>query len=812
MKFPVALVLAAAALACDAEPSPPEQLDITCQGKCDGLDSVIDMMRDPSELAIDDLLNASVPVVVDELNDFLSSSRFVDIKLAEPAFHHEDDIDALVTGLAARYGESELTTEVNRVRAEHLSRSDDTTYAEVAVSIRGELANDWNFAAEGFDEVTTLLGFNVGTTLEGRVIGAYPFEPGDPMNNLKALRGFVVPRSMEELGAMKPGEVIAVRGAGRLGLNVGLGVPLLVADPTAFLTYSIALTAALRTQLEGTLDIQLVRLDGSELVLDVGIDRARIKSARLGVEDRWGVQGLLDTEVEIAGIEVDLGRLAEKALQRSLNDQLDLISAHAERSTTKTRASVVRFRFDLAKADPDRLGKALRHAFVGDIRLAQALANRGEPGIRSEFDLLRSGVSTTSSAGIDIFGLRFFKERIEKEGTIVAQTPGGARSLMFDSLHVEGGLFTSSHGFTRVGLAGLSWDAAGGTPRSEANLFVQVQEGDRGMERDKYVDHLDALIVAVAGADAYAAIDAPANELERFTQSLCPGARIADACTWDSTQNPELRTRRDAALMEFESAIAGVDGKTFDLLKVAATHKLLAQGTYEVKGNGFIGPGTDVFVDFRLDDATLADLALQHDGEDLAAAIEDILAATDVRRDLPIDELEAERRALRDNVSRELGTIADTFDAFAASYRQLLDAEAATLDTVGELGPRTLEIRFSLDASNRPRYEEAVVRSLAQARSKLATQLFDSLHEQAGEWEPHAEQVVAYGLLALAAEERLDLRLDVDHFLKDTVVAMRKVYRRAGYPEHFSAYARGPANAPIGGGLFDVDALLEAER
>jgi hypothetical protein len=97
-------------------------------------------------------------------------------------------------------------------------------------------------------------------------------------------------------------------------------------------------------------------------------------------------------------------------------------------------------------------------------------------------------------------------------------------------------------------------------------------------------------------------------------------------------------------------------------------------------------------------------------------------------------------------------------------------------------------------------------------RSKLATQLFDSLHEQSGEWEPHAEQVVAYGLLALAAEERLDLRLDVDHFLKDTVVAMRKVYRRAGYPEHFSASARGPANAPIGGGLFDVDALLEAER
>jgi hypothetical protein len=383
---------------------------------------------------------------------------------------------------------------------------------------------------------------------------------------------------------------------------------------------------------------------------------------------------------------------------------------------------------------------------------------------------------------------------------------------MFDSLHVEGGLFVSSHGFTRVGLAGLVWDAAGANPRSEANLFVQVQESDKGMERDKYVDHLDALIVALAGAEAYAVIDEPANELERFTQSLCPQARIADACTWESTQNPELRIHRDAALAEFETAIDDVDPTTFELLKMAASHKLLAQGTYEVKQNGFIGPGTDVFVDFRLDDATLADLALNHDGEDLTAALEEILVATDVTRELSADEIGVERSELRDDAREDLVPLAATFDAFAASYRQLLDAEAANLDTVGELGPRTMEIRFTVDANKRPRYEDAVVRSLAQARSQLATELFDHLREDADAWQPHAEQVVAYGLLALAADDHLDLRVNVDHFLKDTVIAIRKVYRRAGYPEHLSAYARGPATEPIGGGLFDVDALLEAQR
>jgi hypothetical protein len=160
----------------------------------------------------------------------------------------------------------------------------------------------------------------------------------------------------------------------------------------------------------------------------------------------------------------------------------------------------------------------------------------------------------------------------------------------------------------------------------------------------------------------------------------------------------------------------------------------------------------------------------------------------------------------------DLTAIAQSFDAFAASYRQLLEAEAASLDTVGELGPRTLEIRFTLDAGNRPNYADAVVRSLAQARSALATQLFDTLHTHADAWQPHAEQVVAYGLLALAAEDHLDLRLDIDHFLEDNAIARRKVYRRAQYPEHLDAYARGPATEPIGGGLFDIDALLEAER
>jgi hypothetical protein len=811
-----ALALAVACTsACDPEPETQlEELGFTCEGKCDGLGTVKNLLRNPKDLDLDDLIQASVPFVVEQVNDFLSSSSFVDIKLAEPAFHGEADIEHLVTGLAARFGERELSTQVNRVRAEHLAASDDTTYAEVAVKIDTRIAQNWGFDTAGLGDlgvVTSWVGFDAGSTLEARVIGAHPFEPGDPLNNLRALRGFILPRSLDELRAMKPGELLALRGRGRLGINLGVGVPVLVAEPTSVVTYSVVLSAGLRSYLDGVLYSQLVRLDGGELVVDVGIERARVRSARLALEDRWGVQGLLELDLEIGGRQIDLGKLVDRALSRQLNKKLDLVAAHAERSSTSTRTSVARFRIDLDEADPDLLEPMLRQALLGDVRLAQALANRDEPGISAEFDFLRSGLSTTSSAGIDIFGLSFLRRTIESEGTIVVQTPGGARSLMFDSLRRERGAFVSKRGYTRVGLAGLVWDPDGENPRTESNLFLQVAESDKGMERDKYVDHLDALIVAVAGPEVYAVVDEPANELERFVQSLCPDADISDPCTWHSTQEPELRSRMDAALAEFSGAITHLDEPVQELLMTVAGHKLLAQGTYEVKNNGFIGPGTELFVDFRLDDATLAELALHRKGADLVSALGPLLAATEVRRDRSASNVAADRRQILQDAPQRLRGMATAFDAFAANYERLLQAENASLDTIGTLGPRTLELRFEVDQSQRPILESAIVQSLAQARAKVAADLFDTLEREARGWAADREQVAAYGLLALVSREHLDLRLDIDHFLEDTFAARRRVYRDAGYPEQVSAYARGPRTQRIDGGLFDIDALIRAE-
>lgn len=792
---------------CDPAGGAPEadELEVSCSGKCDGLSSVKNLMRDPSELSLDDLVTVAAPKVFDALSDALSTDH-VGLTLETPRFHDAAAVEALETGLAARYGERELSTEVNRVRAAYLAASDDTLYAEVELEIDGNLSDGWSMNVEGLADATTSVGFGAGVSVEGRVITAVDFPADDPLRHVDAVRGFAIPTTTEDFRAMKPGELVALRGKGRLGLNIGAGVPLLIAEPTAVLSYNIVLTAALRSQLEGVLDIQLVKLDGGQMVLDVGVDKAKKRSARLAIEDRWGVQGLLEAEVNIAGIEVDLGRLVDKALQNQLGDKLDVISAHAERSKTSTRTSVARFRIDVDEADPDLLEAAIEQAVVGDIRLAQALANRGEPGIEAEFDLLRSGVSVTSSAGIDVFGLSFFRETIESEGQVVVQAPGGARSLMFESLHEEGGWFTSRHGYTRVGLSGLVFDPAGEVVSSEANLFVQLAESDGAMERDKLVDHLDSMIVALGGPQAYAAIDGPANELEVLTQSLCPGAKIQDACTWESTQDPRLAPARAEALAAFSDAIADEPPQTYDLLMTVAAHKLLAQSTYEVEHNGYIGPGTDVFVDFRLDDGTLSDLAFRHDGDDLVDALVEIVAATDADRD--DEDIDDERDDLRKEAREELAGLGERFDAFAVDYQRMVAAQDATLESVGAIGARALEIRFTIDASNRPLYNDATARSIAQARAQAAGAMFDDLLEDADAFDPHEEQLVAYGLLALAPAEHLDLRVDIDHMTEDTLATTRKVYRWAEYPEHIAAYARGPKTDPIDGGLFDIDALI----
>ncbi|MBL4636122.1 MAG: hypothetical protein JKY56_19840, partial [Kofleriaceae bacterium] len=616
-----------------------------------------------------------------------------------------------------------------------------------------------------------------------------------------------------------PGESFALKGKGTMGVNIGAGVPILIAEPTAVLTYNVVLTAGLRSQLAGQMDIQLVRLEGDEVVLDIGMEVSTVKSARIGLRDGWGIAGLIEQEIDIAGATVDLGRLVERALEKELNKKLSLVSAEASKTNRTTRMSVARMRFHLDAADPEGArSEALAQALKGDIRLAQALANRGDSGVDAEFDLIRSGVSSASHAGIEIFGMRFFRTTQESEGAVVVQTPGGATSFIFETLHRVGGWFFVSHGYSRTGLAGLTYDAeSGGAARAETNLFISVQEGDKFFERDKMLDHTDSMIVSLAGSSALGMMEGYTNEIQQEVLRLCPlptdDGFFDESCNMDVVVNDSgvlnLRSQARFALL---AATNGLAPDLQDLVMAAGDLKVATQAVTDPRAAA-VTPKASVVLDYRLDDGALRELFAKNTGSDFQESIIQILQATQVDRS--DTNLAATRETISTRIDDDLVPMAKAFDRYADEYLRLVSLEGAKIDTLGEIGANAIEIRFDVDSRKRVDYQDAISRSLSQARSEVAVDFFDEMIDLADDIgrsgtgsAPYEEQVVAYGLLGITPVNRLDLRVDIDvdtSFCRFCFALER--YDSAGV-ESYDVRAKGDDVQPIGGGLFNIDALI----
>ncbi len=823
-------LLSALALGCsgsdDSGPGsdgvPGEDLGVQCTGKCDGWGSIKSYYRDAKNLDLGDLVAVGAGFAGEGLNDTLEVSDFAGIKIAEPKFYTTkakaaqdltlEDLDKLVSGLASTFGEKELTTEVNALRLSHLNGSSDELYAELAFQV-GAGVHGWNIATGGFGSGSVNVGFDANASLGVRVIGAYDDETsavgGAPLKAMRAARGFILPRSVEDIRALKPGEVIAWSGDGNIGLNVGVGVPLLVASPTPALSYGIVLSAGLRTRLGGDVDVQVVRLGGDQVVVDVGVQVASILSAELAIDDSWGVLGLVKKSADIGGSNVDLGKLVDKSLRKQLDDKLSFVSARFEKSKQKTRLNVARMRFSLdAGGDPQALEQALAQALRGDVRLAQALANRGEPGVTAEFDISRSGVSATSTAGAEIFGMHFFKSVTEGSGSVVVQTPGGARTLLFDTLHKEGGWFFSSHGYTRVGVSGLVYDAgSGGLPQSEANLFVQIQEGDKYMERDKLLDHLDSVIRAVGGKSALQAIEGPGNELEAYVHNTCNPSPAFDPCRSNVLSDPKVVSLRAQGEQALAQAVASLEPAAQDLVKKCGKLRLDTQATVEPAAT-FVGPNASVVLDYRMDDRAVTSLLVDKNRFDIKNAVLAHLEAVTIKRQDSATDIQAARAKLDGGKTAEaLDSLMDIYDDASGKYVRLVAAETSVIDNLGPIGPRAVELRFPVDGQKKVDYEKATASSFSQARSRVALEFFDKLVEASSPLGRHNEQPAAYALLSLVPAGQLDVRLDVDIDLADNLGQNFDHYKQAGWVE-FDSYAKGTQVAPIDGGQFSVDALL----
>lgn len=836
----LASLLAVSASACASESY--DELGIECEGKCDGLSSIRALVADAKKLDLQDLINVGAGYATSALNDALDASDYASValqptELYAPASVAAGDLtlknlDSLVSGLAARFGESSLTTEVNKVRAAHLVASGKRAYAESAFKIKGNLGHNWSLASRGFGSDATgavTLGFDAGIDLEARVISAHGSENSAlvqaPLRAIKAARGFVLPTSLDDIKRLQPGESFALSGQGRLGLNLGAGVPILIANPASWLTYSLVLTAGLRSQFEGQMDVQLVRMKGDEVVIDVGVRTATLKSASIALTDGFGVQGLIEKTVSIAGINVDLGKLLDKALNQRVLSKLSLIKAAAERTRQTMRMSVARLRFHLDAADPAEAqggkAQALAQALRGDLRLAQALAARGDAGVVADFDMVRSGASAISYAGVDVLGMSFYRRTAESEGSAVIQTPGGALSLMWESLHREGGWFFTSHGFTRVGVAGLRFDAREpGIAKSETNLFLQTQEGDKFMERDKVIDQLDSIIVAAAGKDALFAIERSGNQLERLILQKCPlpaqGEFFDEQCNIDlinsDAQVAQLRTQ---ALADFDAAVAQLPTDMRTMLHGVAELRIASQMIEDPNASA-VGPTASMVVDFRLDDTALRTV-MTKDKLQLQNAVVTLMEATQLERTAP--DAVAERAKIRTRSLETAKAMAEQFAKYSDQYKRLLSIDGARIESLGQIGGNAVEVRFAVDSRNRPDYEKAVSQSVAQSRAQVVGRMYDALRDVAddmpssgGSRAAHPEQIASFALLAMApianAELRVNFRTDNSSCF---LCGDRDRYDAAGF-NSFDKYAKGPQASPIAAGLFDIDAIINVPQ
>lgn len=432
---------------------------------------------------------------------------------------------------------------------------------------------------------------------------------------------------------------------------------------------------------------------------------------------------------------------------------------------------------------------------------------------------MRSGASTTSSAGIEILGMRFFRETIATEASIVVQTPGGVLSLLLQSLHRAKSWFFSSHYYTATSLAGLSFDTVGGArPLAETNLILQTQEGDKNMPRDKIIDHLDGLIVSVAGFAALEVLEVKGNRMEQYVREQCPRGLTGDEAFYEGCnirlieEDAELARLRSEAMDEFQFAIGHLDPPMFELMAHVANLRLVAQQIEDRLSEIFHGPSTSIVVDNRFDDAALAEIMTQRTGEDLKQSVLNFIKAAQSNR--LKNELAANRETIATRADDELNELRAIFDGHADAYRRLMSLETAEIEGLGHIGSQAIEIRFEVDRRKNPIYKDAVSQSLAQARAQVTTRLFLDLLDVAEDFPtgpynasaPHAEQLVSYGLLGLSSPERMDLRVEFDTKLNCFLCNFDR-YEAAGY-EDMDIYRQGSAVELIGGGsLFDIDLL-----
>lgn len=797
------------------------------------------LFADASKLDVSDLTRASVVLATSGLNDNLTAGSN-GISFVAPTVYataaqpnrvlpgnmEVRGLNTIVSGLGARFGEYELSTQVNAARLRHLEKGDDKYFVESGFALKAGVANHWRFNTQGFLAGEGVdLGFDAGVTLSSRIIVATPDQHlktllEAPVQALKETRGFIYPRSIQEIEAMKPGEMFALRGAGKLGANFGIGVPLLFANPAGPLTYQIVASAGVAGVIQGNLDVQLVRLEGDEVVVDVGVEKGKGLSFRAGIADHFGIKGLCDDgqsclrAINLGVTKVDLAKLVERAIENRINEYLSF-SLSGGTSESSSRVSLSRFRFHLSEGNREEVEAALKQTLMFDMRLAQALYNRDlkkdSPPVVAEFDVVRSATTSTRDFGFEVLGMNIYHRAfVEKKGTFVVQTPTGRKSILFESVHKDSGWFQTDHGFTRTGISTQTLDPKSPERfRSEANLFVQTAVGDRHMDNDLIIDSADAVISSLAGSKALEAIDQAGNEIQRLVWNKCgQDVRFDEKCNVELLDSEEMMKLKAQARDALAPHLTSLPPDFQYMVNEAAELRLALLSVGITTGSfGANGPSASFTFDMRLDDGALAKLTSQSK-DAYVAALTEYLSVVGAKRGKEIQGgvfANIDRQMARNDAQRkwkeQINVMGDVFEARAKEYRQVADVEAALPDVLKDrpFDAYPLSVRFKVERDNAPAYTTAVAESASTERARLAAALYDALVDAAKKLDdlPHyKENAALFPLVALVSPDHLDVGTALRAEAKDTFWHDRTRYQKVGFGAQTGKCAERPSNIP----------------
>ena len=767
--------------------------------------------------------------------------------------------------LATELGEQEFPTELAKVRLAHLAQGQDKYFVETGFGLRGALGLQYSHNAGGFGDgnITVQVGFKKGQDVEAHVVVATPEANlkdllevnGEAIAALRAgVGGFVVPEKAEQILKMKAGEMVGLKGKGTFAANFGIGVPILIADAGPF-AYSLVVSAGLTHAVEGVLDVQLVRLEGDEVVLDVGISEAQLDAKSLGVTGSWGVATECDDGSRC--LDAGIGKIVKNGLAKRLGAFMKT-SVGVSTSKAGSRIELARARFHL---DQPEVAGALEQALHGDLRYAQALYSRSlqdaKQPVTFDFDMMRASMSSSRSFGADIFGISVYhRVAVEKTGSFAVQTPDGVQSVLWNSFEKNSGWFQMDHGSKLTAISSAALNA--GSPDkaiNRANLVVQSVVGDKHMDDDVLLDSTDALIVTLAGAEALAPLDKYGSPMQEAVGRECPVTKAAPSGpksntanrdTWDEACNVKLIEDESKKVVQLASgALSLVDARKRgveefknqdavrsaqpafrDLLGAAAELRLTLQMVKIHALDDANGPGVSFALNYRLDDKALALLATA-DTDQYRGAVERYLATVGGARSgingaTPVSEGDAKKAG---------DAMVALLERFQARYKNLAENESADLPRVLADKPYVnlpIGIRFDVsdvaNAESPERMKQFLddtdrirVESVSHQRAMLGKELFDGLTSAAdksvgfgnGKQRLFAEQAASYPLIAAIPASHLEVGLDLAANVKSTFWAKRERFIKAGF-QAVGKSARGSDVEPIASKLFDMDKMMGA--